>query len=256
MIEYKKILEKETKSGGNLPSVSVVVTALNEAGNIANTVKAVKNTMENYGFGDFEIILIDSGSNDGTYKIMDKISREDNHIRIGPQIISRGLGHSVRHGFSCATKEYVGWFPGDNETLPETMKNIFSKIGKADVIIPHTVNPWVRPFGRRVLSALYTKTFNALFDTNLKYFNGPCFFKRRVLDNVVMSTDSPAHMMEILVQLIKGGNVSYVEVPMYIKARDYGKSSVLKWGNVWGIAKTAAKLFFRIYFRDLPKKNI
>ncbi|MEK7567108.1 MAG: glycosyltransferase family 2 protein [Patescibacteria group bacterium] len=255
MIGDKKPSQIETKPKADLFSVSVAIPALNEAGNITSAVKATKDALEKHGFSDFEIILIDGGSSDGTPKIMDEIGSQDGRIKVGPHIISRGLGHSVTHGFSCATKQYVGWFPGDNETLPETMKNVFAEIGKVDVIIPYTVNPWVRTPGRRILSAVYLKTFNAVFGTRLKYFNGPCFFRRPVLDTVIMSTDGPAYMMEILVQLVKSGEASYVEVPMYLKARDYGKSSVLKWGNVWEIAKTAAKLFFRIHFCGLPKKG-
>ncbi len=254
MIEDNQPTQKENPKK-NLPSVSVAIPALNEAGNIANAVRVTKDALDKHGFSDFEIILIDGGSNDGTPKIMDELGSKDGRIKVGPHIASRGLGHSVRHGLSCATKEYAGWFPGDNETLPETMKNVFAQIGKTDVIIPYTVNPWVRTPGRRILSAVYLKTFNTLFGTRLKYFNGPCFFRRPVLDSVVMSTDGPAYMMEILVQLVKRGDVSYVEVPMYLKARDYGTSSVLRWGNVWGIAKTAARLFFRIHFRGLPKKG-
>ena len=254
MIEDKQLPKKENPKA-DLPSVSVAIPALNEAGNIANAVRVTRDALEKYGFSDFEIILIDGGSSDGTPKIMDEIGSKDRRIKVGPHIKSRGLGHSVRHGLSCATKEYVGWFPGDNETLPETMKNVFAEIGKADVIIPYTVNPWVRTPGRRILSAVYLKTFNMIFGTRLKYFNGPCFFRRPVLDSVVMSTDGPAYMMEILVQLVKSGNASYIEVPMYLKARDYGTSSVLRWGNVLGIAKTAARLFFRVHFHGLPKKG-
>lgn len=255
MIDDKKPAQTEAMPKANLPSVSVVIPALNEAGNIANAVKVTKEALEKHGSVDFEIILIDGGSGDGTPKIMDELGSADSRIRVGPHIKSRGLGHSVTHGFSCATKDYVGWFPGDNETLPETMKNIFAQIGKTDVIVPYTVNPWVRTPGRRILSSVYLNTFNLVFGTRLKYFNGPCFFRRPVLDTAVMSTDGPAYMMEILVQLVKSGNASYVEVPMYLRARDYGKSNVLAWGNVWGIAKTAARLFFRVRFRKRFKKG-
>ena len=247
MISDQKPQDKKSEPKKDWPSISVIIPALNEAGNIANAVNVTIERLEKHGFADFEIIMINSGSTDGTDRIMDELAAQNGRIAKVEHISGRGLGHSFRHGVSRASKEYVGWFPGDNETLPETMENIFAQIGAYDVIIPYTVNPWVRPLSRRILSAIYTHSFNAAFGTRVKYFNGTCFFKRPVLDTIVMSADGPSFMMEILVQLVKSGNVSYVEVPMYIRPRDYGASKVLNWQNVWEIARTAARLFFRIH---------
>ena len=231
-------------------SVSVIVPALNEAGNIKKTVQTIMEALEKQGFSDFELIVIDDGSSDGTEKIVDGLTAENNHIKILHNPTPRGLGYNFRIGISLSSKDYVGWFPGDNETLPETIINIFQQIGKADIIIPYTVNPWVRSVYRRMFSFAYTMLFNVIFGLNLKYFNGPCFFRHDLLKTVVMSTDGPAYMAEILIQLVKQNSASYLEVPMYIKARDYGRASVLKWKNVYLIAKTIISTFYRIHFRN------
>ena len=226
------------------PSVSIIVPALNEAESIADALTVINAVLEKQKIADFEFLLIDAGSSDGTGRIMDECTARDPRISV-IHLASRGLGHCFREGVARASKEYVGWFPGDNETLPETMKNVFTELGKTDVIIPYTVNPWVRPLGRRILSAVYTKIFNLLFGVNLKYFNGPCFFRRSALSGIRMSTDGPAYMAEILVQLVKSKKASFVEVPMYIKAQDGRRSRILRWKNVYEIAKTMAGLFVR-----------
>ena len=228
-------------------SVSVIILSFNEAGNINGVVDIVIKSLKEEGLDDYELILVDGGSTDGTGKIVDELAASNQHIKAVHNPPNKGLGHDFKTGISLASKDYVGWFPGDNETLPETITNIFKKIGKSDVIIPYTVNPWVRSRYRRILSIIYTTFFNIVFNLQLKYFNGPCFFRRQLLSDVTMSTDGPAYMAEILIQLIKKG-VPYVEVPMYIKARDYGKTSVLKWKNVYLIAKTIIRLFFRLHF--------
>lgn len=229
-------------------SVSILIPALNEAGNIANTAHLVLDSLAKYRFSDFEIILVDGGSRDNTSQIMDELATHNANIRVIRSSYNRGLGYSFRCGVSRATKDYVGWFPGDNETLSETMDNIFQQLGKADIIVPYTVNPWVRPYRRRILSSLYTWFFNTLFGLHLRYFNGTCFFKRNLLNMITMTSDGPAYMAEILVQLIKKEKMDYVEVPMHIRGpREYGKTSMLKWKNVGETAKTAAYLFWRIY---------
>ena len=245
---------KNVKSVGLRPSISVIVPALNEAGNIKKTVQAIMEALEKQDFSDFELIVIDDGSTDGTEKIVDELAVKNNHIKILHNSTPRGLGYNFRIGISLSSKDYVGWFPGDNETLPETIDAIFEQIGKTDIVIPYTVNPGVRSMYRQLLSSTYSLLFNVIFGLHLKYFNGPCFFRHDLLKTIVMSTDGPAYMAEILIQLVKNGDVSYIEVPMYIKARNYGKASVLKWKNVYLIGKTIISLINKVYLNRSQNK--
>lgn len=235
-------------------SISVIILTLNEAGNIKNVVSLVSKSLQEENLNDYELILVDSGSADGTEKIIEELALTNIRIKAVHDLPKGGLGHGFRTGVALASKDYVGWFPGDNETLPQTINNVFKEIGRFDIVIPYTVNPDVRSLYRRTLSVTYTTFFNIAFGLRLNYFNGPCFFRRTLLDEIVMSTNGPAYMAEILVQLIKKG-VSYVEVPMYIKPREYGKTSVLKWKNVYLIAETVVRLFFRLRLSRNKKPN-
>jgi len=229
-------------------SVSIIIPALNEAGNVENAVSSITQALEKRNITDFEILIIDDGSTDGTYQIVNDLCMKNNHISIFHNRAPKGLGYNFRMGVNVASKDYVGWFPGDNEVLPESIRNILTELGKADMIIPYIANQRIRSRYRRVLSYIYVFIFNTIFGLRLKYFNGTCFFKRELLKTVFMTTDSPAYMAEILVQLIKNGKTSYIEVPFYMKERTYGKSGVLKWKNVYLIGKTIANLIYRIYF--------
>ncbi len=246
MIKSMKNDENMTK----LPlSVSITVPALNEAGNVENTVKNVMQALEKRGITDFEILIIDDGSTDGTDKIIDDLGAKNSRIRVFHNHTPKGLGYNFRMGANAASKDYVGWFPGDNEVLPESIRNVLAELGKADMIIPYIANQRIRSRYRRALSHTYVFIFNTIFGLRLKYFNGTCFFKRELLKTVSMTTDSPAYMAEILVQLIKNSQASYIEVPFYMKERTYGKSGVLKWKNVYLIGKTIANLIYRIYVK-------
>ena len=231
-------------------SVSIIIPGLNEAGNVANVVNNVTDALEKQGFSDFEMLIINDGSTDETGKVIDELALKNPRIQAFHNPRPMGLGYNFRTWALLASKDYVGWFPGDNETLPETITVILEQIGKADIIIPYTVNREVRSIYRRCLSIAYTMLFNIIFGLKIKYFNGPCFFRRNVLKTAEMTTDSPAYMAEILVQLVRRKDTSYVEVPMYIKKRDYGASHVLKWKNVYLIGKTMLSLIYRIYFRQ------
>ena len=229
-------------------SISVIIISCNEAGNIKNVVDLVFNFLQKEGLNDYEIILIDDGSTDETGRIIDELAAGSDRIKSVHNGSRMGLGYDFRTGISLASKNYVGWFPGDNEITPETIQNIFAKIGESDVIIPvYETPPLARSLFRRILSVAYVALFNTIFGLRLKYFNGPCFFRRQLLSKITMSTDGPAYMAEILVQLVKMGT-PYIEVPMYFKPRKYGKTNVLKWKNVYLIAEIIIRLFFRVHF--------
>lgn len=222
-------------------SVSVIIPALNEAGNIEKTIQNVLLALENQAFSDYEIIIINDGSTDETEKIAAELSGNNGRIKVMSNLKPKGLGYNIRMGIRAAVKDYVGWFPGDNQIILESIQKIFEQIGKTDAIIPYVANPKQRTFFRSMLSRSYTMTFNTLFGLHLKYFNGPCFFKRDTLKDIAMTTDSPAYMAEILVQLVKK-KIPYVEVPFCNQERVYGKSNVINWKNVFLIGKTIINL--------------
>lgn len=225
-------------------SVSILVLSLNEVGNIERTVKSILSHLERAKITDWEIIFVDAASTDGTQeKIIKYVLANPEHFKQAPNC--RGLGIQFRTGVACASKEYVGWFPADNETVDETMKNIFLALGKADMIVPYTVNVWARTLFRRILSWLYTTFVQLVYSVDLKYFNGPCFFRRKLLEKIPMTSNGLAYMAEILVQGHHLG-ASSAEVEMYIRPRDYGASSVVTFKNVWPIAATFARLFWRV----------
>lgn len=235
------------------PSVSVLLLSLNEEKNIRDTTELVLENLKSSKITDFEIIFVDASSTDGTPQIIGEyLARDPEHFKKAPDC--RGLGIQFRTGVKHATKEFVGWFPTDNETLPETIKNILDGLGKADVVIPYTANPWARTSARRAISALYVQIVNLLFGLRLRYYNGTCFFRRELLSSVEMTTDGPAYMTEILVQLVKRPGISYVEVPMFIRFVATRPGNVLTWKNVVRIGKTFASLFWRVHFKSTPTK--
>lgn len=161
----------------NIRSISILVLALNEEKHIQPTIEAAMAALRETRIKDYEILVIDGGSRDRTETIVQAMSQRNDKLSFFKNKEGdKGLGSSFRKGVGLATKEYVGWLPGDNDILPEGIKNILKKIGETDIIIPYSANFKARPFIRRILSRIYTRIFNLLFGLKLNYFNGPCFF--------------------------------------------------------------------------------
>lgn len=202
-------------------------------------------------FSDYEILIIDcldkDGKDDGTREIAKELAVSDRHIRhIQNPYVS--LGYKYWQGVDSAKFKYITWFPGDNETSLEAIKDILKSAGKFDIVIPYTVNTEVRPLKRRIISRLYTFLINMMFGLNLRYFNGPAVHKVALLKALPQSTRENrgfSFNAEILVRLIKAGH-SYIEMPIYIQPRVYGKAKSVSWESLKDVLKKIFKLFWEI----------
>lgn len=231
-------------------SLSIIIPAYCEVNNLRPAFESVVRAVRKAGISDYEIILTltyrPDGSDDGTPSVARALAHEN------PGVVSAvvddgtyaGIGYRYRQGVAAATKEYVVWVPGDNETDEVSLGKILEHTGEADIIAVYTENKEVRAFKRRVISKGFVLLCNLLFGLHLKYYNGLCNIRRELLLTVPLSTDSFAFMAEILIHLIKSG-ATYVEVPMRIKPIT-NTSSSFNFKSAVDCSKLLARLFWNV----------
>jgi glycosyltransferase involved in cell wall biosynthesis len=223
-------------------TISIIIPALDEEKNISSAIRNVLNVVEQY-FDDYEIIVFDDYSKDLTGVIIDEFAKNNKKIKVVHNTKTMGFAYNYKKGIALAKNDYIAMIPGDNEISLKSIKDIFDKIGQADIIIPYTVNYNIRPLGRRIISKLFTFFMNLLFALKLKYYNGPVVHKKEVIKSIKINSDSFAFQAEILVKLLKLG-YSYIEVEMVLNKRKYGKSKAVTLKNILGVLKTIFYLKF------------
>ncbi|MCX6813558.1 MAG: glycosyltransferase family 2 protein [Candidatus Azambacteria bacterium] len=226
-------------------SVSIIIPAYNEEKKLAPTVNFILETLDRNNINDFEVIIFDDASTDKTGEVADELASKYSQIKVIHNPKNMNLGFNITRGFQLATKEYVGFVPGDNETDSESLDNILQVLGKADIIVPYIKNPEVRPWGRRFLSRAYVLIINTAFNLKTRYFNGLCFFKTSMVKKVPVTTYGFSYMTEILVKLLKSG-ATFVEVPMINKVRERGSTKAFRPKNVASVFKTFLTLFWQV----------
>lgn len=241
------------EAGEKKPTITVVVPALDEEGNIEAAVADVRRALDGR-FSDYEIIVFDDGSTDSTPRIIDRLAEEDSRVRAVHNDGNRGLGYCYTEGVRLASMEYVVLIPGDNEIPAAAMERIFDAVGKADIVVPYTANPSVRPLPRRIVSRLFVIILNTLFGMDLRYYNGTCVHKTSIVKHVPMSTMGFAYMASILVRELKAG-ASFTEVGVHIKQRDTGATKAFAPANVISVARTIAELFYDVRIKNRHKYN-
>lgn len=232
-------------------TLSVIIPALNEEGNLAAAVATVLRAIDDR-FADYELLIVDDGSTDHTGAIADELAVGNPHIRVIHNPRNMGFGYNYNRGVELARMEYVTMFPGDNEIPGEAIRTILNAVGSADIVVPYIATPSVRSGSRQVISAAFVALVNFLFGLHLRYFNGPCVHRRSLLLSVPMRTHGFAYMAAILVRLIRSG-CSYVEVPMSLQARQHGRSKAFKLKNIVSVLSTLGELFWEVQIRERRK---
>ena len=86
--------------------LSLVLPAHNEAENIEAVVRRALEGLPQVAT-DFEAIVVDDGSRDGTAEIVDRLVDEDTRVLVVHHEVNRGYGAALTSGFEAATGEAV-----------------------------------------------------------------------------------------------------------------------------------------------------
>lgn len=231
---------------GRLHRVSVFVPAYNEAANLEGALRDIVGATA--GLGDYEIIVVDDGSRDGTGELADRLAQENRRIRVIHQPRNLGIAAAFERALDEAKLEYFSFLPGDGEIAPESIRTIFAAVGTADIVAPYHGNPRARQLHRRVLTWGSTGLVNTLFGLRIRYYQGPCIYPTPLARSLPKTAGGFYFLTEMLVHALRAGN-SYVEVPLTHQDRSHGRSKAVSARNVLKALRAIAILWWTIRIR-------
>jgi len=97
--------------------LSVVIPAFNEADAIESTIDGVVRVLGGEGL-DYEVLVIDDASVDGTSAVVERMAAENPHIRCLMSHYSQGFGLAVRAGLERFTGDAVAVYMADASDDP------------------------------------------------------------------------------------------------------------------------------------------
>lgn len=229
-------------------SISVVIPAYNEEENIVYAIESVLRAVKDVS--NYEILVIDDGSKDNTYKVVEEFSKKNRKIKILHHKINKGFGSSMREGMEKAVKSYITGFPGDNDMSWESLRELIHKAEEADVVTSYMINPQARSILRRIISRAYVMGMNLLFGLNLRYYNGYFIVKRTVFRKIKIESEGFSVFAEIIIKLLKR-NALIKEIPFKHIGRKHGKSKLVTLKSIVYTVKSTLELFYDVRFSKL-----
>ncbi|WP_026572827.1 glycosyltransferase family 2 protein [Bacillus sp. UNC438CL73TsuS30] len=103
-----------------MPRISVIMGIYNT--NKEPMVKAAVNSILNQTFSNFEFIICDDGSTDGTFELIKRITEHDNRVIIIRNALNSGLAKTLNNCLEIAKGEYIARMDADDISLPNRLE--------------------------------------------------------------------------------------------------------------------------------------
>jgi glycosyltransferase involved in cell wall biosynthesis len=230
------------------PGLSVFFPAYNDSGTIASLVISALKAAERLT-PDFEIIIVNDGSADGTAEIADELARTYPQVRVVHHERNRGYGGALRSGFAAATRELVFYTDGDAQYDPAEMAVLWEAFHEGvDLVNGYKISR-SDPLHRIVIGRVYHHTVKQLFGLQVRDVD--CDFRlmrRAVFERVQLEKNSGVICLEMM-KKIQDAGFRIVEVPVHHYHRAYGRSQFFNFRRLARTAFDVAKLWYALVVR-------
>jgi glycosyltransferase involved in cell wall biosynthesis len=218
-------------SESDIPDVSVVVMAYDEAQTLPGVVEDLRHVLGEMELSH-EVIIVDDGSDDGSGEVADELAGHAPEILVVHHEGNLGLGGVYRSGFSAARGRYLTFFPADGQFPAAIVQQFVPLMKDHDLVMgylperPSTVTAKVLSWVERVLYRVIFGSF--------PQFQGIFMVRRSLLDEIDLYSSGRGWgiVMELVLKITRG-DYRTVSVPTEIRPRTTGRSKVRNLRTIW-----------------------
>ena len=212
---------------------SIVVPFHNEEENVTALYARLKQVMEQVG-DSFELVLVDDGSSDRTYRLLEEIAAVDSRVLVVKLRRNFGQTSALAAGFDHASGEFILAMDGDLQHDPNDIPAFLEKLEEGYDVVSGWRKDRIDNFIlRRIPSTCANWLMARLSGVNIHDF-GTTFkaYRREVIQNIPLYGE----MHRFIPALASWYGASICEIPIKNINREKGKSH-------YGIGRT-----FRVFF--------
>ena len=203
--------------------LSIVISLYNEEESLHELVKWIEDVMQKEGY-TYEIIMVDDGSRDASWKIVKEISEKNECVRGISFRRNYGKSAALYHGFKAAQGRVVVTMDADLQDSPEEIPEMYRMVVEEGYDI---VSGWKKQrFDNKLTKNIPSKLYNATarWVTGIKLHDMNCGLKA-YRNEVVKNIEVYGEMHRYIPYLAKNAGFDKItEKPVQHQKRKYGVS--------------------------------
>lgn len=209
--------------------LSIILPTYNEAENLPELLERIQGAMGKY---EFEVIVVDDDSPDGTWSKAEELKKKHAHLRVLRRVGRRGLSSAVVEGFDMAKGNVLMVMDADLQHDPALILLLLEKVNAgADIAVASryveggNVGDWIR--GRRMLSKAATYLAKSIPPVHVSDPMSGFFALKRASYERVRPSLRPSGF-KILLEFLAFLPSSSIpaEVPLQFQMRRHGESKL------------------------------
>ena len=203
--------------------LSIVISLYNEEESLDELVKWIEDVMQKEGY-TYEIIMVDDGSKDGSWKTVKELSAKNDCIRGISFRRNYGKSAALYHGFKAAQGRVVVTMDADLQDSPEEIPEMYRMVIEEgyDIVSGWKKQRFDNKFTKNIPSKLYNAT--ARWVTGIRLHDMNCGLKA-YRNEVVKNIEVYGEMHRYIPYLAKNAGFDRItEKPVHHQKRKYGVS--------------------------------
>jgi dolichol-phosphate mannosyltransferase len=213
------------------PGLSILVPAYNEAETLDAALRELVAAAEAV-CRDFEIVVVDDGSTDGTGELLDRLAAQLPAVRPLHHEHNRGIGGGITTAAQHARCSQAIICPVDSPLSAEQIR-VFLAAASAEVVVvgyrPRRLGyqPW-----QQLGSAVYSGLARQLLNLHLRDINWIHLYPTALFQQVEIQFGGIVYLAEVLAKARRLG-YGFVEVESPMVARIKGVATISKPAAIW-----------------------
>ena len=203
--------------------LTIIVPLFNEAESLPELVRWINRTLDGRGW-EYEIIMVDDGSTDGSWKVVRELAEADGRIHGIRFRRNYGKSAALYHGFKAAGGNVVVTMDADLQDSPEEIPEMYRMVTEDGWDV---VSGWKQHRqDNKLTKNLPSKLYNAIarWITGIHLHDMNCGLKA-YRNEVVKNIEVYGEMHRYIPYLAKNAGFERItEKPVHHQKRKYGKS--------------------------------
>ena len=239
--------------------ISIIIPTFNEVKNINSLIDKLVNLLKDI---EYEIIVVDDDSPDGTADEVSKLMEINKNIQLISRFGRNGLSSAIKEGLIFAKGEYLIVLDGDGQHDASCVLDLITEIreSNADIVIASRfLNKSLlsglsekRSLGSKLANRAARISLSSKYQNLTDYLSGCFCINIRNTDSLIKKIEINGFKFLYELLALSKGRLLIKEIPLIFKERNYGKSK-LDLAIIWDFL---ISIFHNISYRILPRRAI